>query len=103
MTRLYQLLAEKDLSNRCEQCTDDRPFNLSEDGESTHLRGVSWRYVTHLLIVFTVGQLRCKTQGGLGGFKLAIANSFHCYGAKHKEVLVGGNFLTLFLIFLSEL
>ena len=32
-------MAEKDLSNRCEQCTDDRPFNLSEGGGSIRLRG----------------------------------------------------------------
>ena len=38
MSRLPPL-AEEDLSNRCEQCTDDRPFNLLEGGESTHLRG----------------------------------------------------------------
>ena len=37
MTRLHHLLMERDLLYRCEQCTDDGPFNLLRDGESIHL------------------------------------------------------------------
>ena len=68
MTRLYYILAEKDLSNRCEQCTDDRPFNLLEDGESTHLRGKCNRGMlnTHL-------KVECQEE------RYTFARSYHCW------------------------
>jgi len=54
----YHFLAEKDLLNRCEQCTGDRHFNLSENGGSTHLRGECHRNLvnTHLRV-----ECHCQT------------------------------------------